>query len=77
MISKLKKHKKRPTWIPESVLASWVELWKHPDVISVSKRNSQNRLSGGADGLGPACHTGGSISLAVHLKRLVSTFLCK
>jgi len=74
-ISGLKKEGKRPKYISEEIWESWMSIWKKPEVIEKSKINSRNRC-GGQDAVAKGTHTGGSITIGEHRKRLVSIFSC-
>ncbi|KAH0680973.1 hypothetical protein KY290_023161 [Solanum tuberosum] len=68
-ISGLKKEGKRPKYIPEETWESWMSIWKNPKVIEKSKINSRNRC-GGENAVAKRTHTGGSITIGEHRKRL-------
>ncbi|XP_049362049.1 uncharacterized protein LOC125826753 [Solanum verrucosum] len=68
-ISGLKKEGKRPKYISEEIWESWMSIWKKPEVIEKSKINSRNRC-GGQDAVAKGTHTGGSITIGEHRKRL-------
>lgn len=55
-------------------MGSWMTFWKDPKNIEMSKINSRNRC-GGENAVATGTHTGGSISIGEHGKRLVSIFL--
>jgi len=50
-----------------------MRFWKDPKVVEKSKINSKNRC-GGQNAVAKGTHTGGSITIGEHRKRLVSIF---
>ncbi|KAH0704385.1 hypothetical protein KY285_018663 [Solanum tuberosum] len=65
----LKKEGEGPKYIPEETWESWMSIWKNPEVIEKSKINSRNRC-GGENAVAKGTHTGGSITIGEHRKRL-------
>ncbi|KAH0679477.1 hypothetical protein KY284_020562 [Solanum tuberosum] len=59
----------RPKYVPEETWESWMRFWKDPKVIEPSKINSKNRC-GGQNVVAKGTHTGGSITIGEHRKRL-------
>ncbi|XP_049390102.1 uncharacterized protein LOC125854555 [Solanum stenotomum] len=68
-ISGLKKKGKWTKYISEEIWESWMSIWKKLEVIEKSKINSRNRC-GGQDAVAKGTHTGGSITIGEHRKRL-------
>ncbi|XP_049386855.1 uncharacterized protein LOC125851107 [Solanum stenotomum] len=68
-ISCIKKEAIRPKYVPEETWESWMRFWKDPKVIEKSKINSKNRC-GGQNVVAKGTHTGGSITIGEHRKRL-------
>ncbi|XP_006340515.1 uncharacterized protein [Solanum tuberosum] len=68
-ISCIKKEAIRPKYVPEETWESWMRFWKDPKVIEPSKINSKNRC-GGQNVVAKGTHTGGSITIGEHRKRL-------
>jgi len=69
-VSKLKANMVQPDTIPNNVWESWLRLWKDPKCVEKSEINSKNRCAG--SGVATGTHTGGSINVGEHRKRLVS-----
>ncbi|KAL3377019.1 hypothetical protein AABB24_003438 [Solanum stoloniferum] len=68
-ISCIKKEAIRPKYVSEETWESWMRFWKDPKVIEKSKINSKNRC-GGQNVVAKGTHTGGSITIGEHRKRL-------
>ncbi|KAH0743114.1 hypothetical protein KY290_031107 [Solanum tuberosum] len=68
-ISCIKKEAVRPKYVLEETWESWMRFWKDPKVIENSKINSRNRC-GGQNAVAKGTHTGGSITIGEHRKRL-------
>ncbi|KAH0632414.1 hypothetical protein KY290_035837 [Solanum tuberosum] len=68
-ISCIKKEAIRPKYVPEETWESWMRFWKDPKVIEKSKINSKNRC-GDQNVVAKGTHTGGSITIGEHRKRL-------
>ncbi|KAH0738071.1 hypothetical protein KY290_036776 [Solanum tuberosum] len=67
-ISKIKKEGVRPGYVPENVWERWMQLWGSEKCIKKSEINSKNRRGGHEIAVGT--HTGGSISIGEHRKKL-------
>ncbi|WMV31389.1 hypothetical protein MTR67_024774 [Solanum verrucosum] len=68
-ISCIKKGAVRPKYVPEETWESWMRFWKDSKVVEKSKINSKNR-GGGQNAVAKGTHTGGSITIGEHRKRL-------
>nr|XP_033508545.1 uncharacterized protein LOC104120557 [Nicotiana tomentosiformis] len=71
-ISKLKSNGVQRDSIQNNVWQSWMRLWKDPKCVEKSKINAKTRCAG--NGVATGTHTGGSISVGEHRKRLVSVY---
>nr|GMC86800.1 putative transposase En/Spm [Ipomoea batatas] len=65
----LEKGKSRPKWMSNLVLAQYQSLWDKEEFKKLSKKNKENRNSD-CGGMGPSLHTGGSIPITEHRRRL-------
>jgi len=72
-ISKIKKEGVRPGYVPENVWERWMQLWGSEKCIKKSEINSKNRRGGHETAVGT--HTGGSISIGEHRRKLVSIYI--
>ncbi|OIT06535.1 hypothetical protein A4A49_51032 [Nicotiana attenuata] len=54
--------------IPNNVRESWLRLWKYPKCVEKSEINAKNHCGG--SGVATGTHTGGSINVGEHCKRL-------
>ncbi|XP_060200780.1 uncharacterized protein LOC132629053 [Lycium barbarum] len=68
-VSSIKGEGIRPVYVPKETWESWKKYWADPKVIEKSKIASKNRR-GGEDAAASGTHTGGSISIGDHHKRL-------
>ncbi|KAH0655371.1 hypothetical protein KY285_030253 [Solanum tuberosum] len=68
-ISCIKREAIRPKYVPEETWESWMRFWKDLKVIEKSKINSKNRC-GSQNVVAKGTHTGGSITIGEHCKRL-------
>ncbi|XP_060212771.1 uncharacterized protein LOC132640267 isoform X2 [Lycium barbarum] len=68
-VSSIKGEGIRPVYVPKETWESWKKYWADPKVIEKSKIASKNRR-GGEDAAASGTHTGGSISIGEHHKRL-------
>ncbi|KAH0657643.1 hypothetical protein KY289_026391 [Solanum tuberosum] len=68
-ISCIKKGAVRPKYVLEETWETWMRFWKDPKVVEKSKINSKNRC-GGQNAVAKGTHTGGSITIGEHRKRL-------
>ncbi|XP_054785978.1 uncharacterized protein LOC129292453 [Prosopis cineraria] len=57
-----------PTWMSEDNWKELQQIWTDPKYLKKSETNSKNRLSS-KDGLGPSCHSGGSITSSEHKRK--------
>ncbi|XP_049410558.1 uncharacterized protein LOC125873731 [Solanum stenotomum] len=67
-ISKIKKERVRPGYVPENVWERWMQLWGSEKCIKKSEINSKNRRGGHETVV--ETHTGGSISIGEHRRKL-------
>ncbi|XP_059315704.1 uncharacterized protein LOC132066403 [Lycium ferocissimum] len=67
-ISKIKKKGIKPDYVPDNVWESWMRLWADPKCVEKSEINAKNHCGGGEVAAGT--HTGGSISIGEHRKKL-------
>nr|GMD12988.1 putative transposase En/Spm [Ipomoea batatas] len=65
----LEKGKSPPKWMSGLVLAQYPSLWNSEEFKKQSKKNKENRNSD-CGGMGPSLHTGGSIPITEHRRRL-------
>ena len=71
-VSRWKDHSERPSFISENIWEAWQRYWQSQEFQKKSAQGSMNRMSEtGGEGVGPSCHTGGSLSHMEHAKRLV------
>ncbi|XP_060182311.1 uncharacterized protein LOC132611976 [Lycium barbarum] len=68
-ISTIKTKGFRPDYVPIETWESWMKYWKDPKVVEKSKIASKNRC-GGENAVASGTHTGGSITIGEHHKRL-------
>ncbi|KDP27510.1 hypothetical protein JCGZ_20150 [Jatropha curcas] len=60
----------------DDVWASWQQTWSNPEYVRKREIMSRNRLNKtGGKGASPSRHTGGSISAAKIIEKLVFTFI--
>nr|GMD34223.1 putative transposase En/Spm [Ipomoea batatas] len=67
--SNLAKGKSPPQWMSSPVLAQYHSIWNNEEFKKTSEKNKNNRNSD-CGGMGPSLHTGGSIPITEHRKRL-------
>nr|GMD52355.1 putative transposase En/Spm [Ipomoea batatas] len=65
----LREGKSPPKWMSDAVLAQYKTLWDNADFKRLSEKNKKNRNSD-CGGMGPSLHTGGSIPMTEHKRRL-------
>nr|GLL44704.1 uncharacterized protein LOC109190933 [Ipomoea trifida] len=65
----LREGKPPPKWMSDAVLAQYQTLWDNADFKRLSEKNKKNRNSY-CGGMGPSLHTGGSIPMTEHRRRL-------
>nr|GMC60927.1 putative transposase En/Spm [Ipomoea batatas] len=65
----LREGKPPPKWMSDAVLAQYQTLWDNADFKRLSEKNKKNRNSD-CGGMGPSLHTGGSIPMTEHRRRL-------
>ncbi|XP_009790883.2 uncharacterized protein [Nicotiana sylvestris] len=70
-ICKIKKDKDiiQPDFVPKDVWDNWMELWKDPKCVKKSEINAKYRCGGGT-AIAIGTHTGGSITIGEHRKRI-------
>nr|GMD79821.1 putative transposase En/Spm [Ipomoea batatas] len=62
-------YKSPPKWMSDAALAQYQSLWGNADFKKLSEKNKKNRNSY-CGGMGPSLHTGGSILMTEHGRRL-------
>ncbi|KAH0643620.1 hypothetical protein KY289_034594 [Solanum tuberosum] len=67
-ISKIKKNGTNPGYVTDIVWKNWMRLWQAPENVAKSETNKKNRRGGREAVVG--AHTGGSISIGEHRKKL-------
>nr|GMD13358.1 putative transposase En/Spm [Ipomoea batatas] len=65
----LRDGKSPPKWMSDAVLAQYQTLWNNADFKRLFEKNKKNRNSD-CGGMGPSLHTGGSIPITEHRRRL-------
>ncbi|XP_060192814.1 uncharacterized protein LOC132622253 [Lycium barbarum] len=68
-ISKSKQKRIKPDYVSDNVWEHWLQLWVDPKCVEKSEINGKNRCGGKEVAAGT--HTGGSICIGEHRKRLV------
>ncbi|XP_059288611.1 uncharacterized protein LOC132041959 [Lycium ferocissimum] len=67
-ISKIKQKRIKPDYVSDNVWERWLQLWADPKCVEKSEINAKNRCGGKEVAAGT--HTGGSICIGEHRKRL-------
>ncbi|XP_060189279.1 uncharacterized protein LOC132618233 [Lycium barbarum] len=67
-ISKIKQKRIKPDYVSDNVWERWLQLWADPKCVEKSEINAKNRCGGKEVAVGT--HTGGSICIGEHRKRL-------
>ncbi|XP_060216145.1 uncharacterized protein LOC132643665 isoform X3 [Lycium barbarum] len=70
-ISKIKQKRIKPDYVSDNVWERWLQLWADPKCVEKSEINAKNRCGGKEVVAGT--HTGGSICIGEHRKRLAVT----
>ncbi|XP_060188058.1 uncharacterized protein LOC132617140 isoform X3 [Lycium barbarum] len=70
-ISKIKQKRIKPDYVSDNVWERWLQLWPDPKCVEKSEINAKNRCGGKEVAAGT--HTGGSICIGEHRKRLAVT----
>nr|GMD60210.1 putative transposase En/Spm [Ipomoea batatas] len=65
----LRDGKSPPKWMSDAVLAQYQTLWDNADFKRIFEKNKKNRNTD-CGGMGPLLHTGGSIPMTEHRRRL-------
>nr|GMC71506.1 putative transposase En/Spm [Ipomoea batatas] len=65
----LAKHRAKPDWISDDVMAGLVRIWQSNEFKKLSEKNKRNKTSD-YYGLGTSLHSCGSIQMTKHRRRL-------